>query len=126
MKVSIRKYVPLICAMALSLPAISANLPEYYPAVFDRWGMIDQIDLDHQIIVVNDINIHVARDLQVHTVNTRFATAQTLKPGIKIGFGTTGSRATTGTVAEVWILPADYTPSQSENGPAHDRRKGRD
>lgn len=126
MKSFIHKYLPLICAMVISMPALSAKLPDYYPEVFDRWGVIDQIDMDKQTIVVNDLNIHTVRDLHVYMVNTRFATAQSLQPGMKIGFGTTGSRALSGTVTEVWVLPADYTPSRSESTPAHERRKGRD
>lgn len=108
------KCALLTLALAVSLPAMSAGLPNYYPAAFDRWGVIDALDLDNQMIVMNDIHIHVARDLQVHTPNTRFATADSLKRGMKIGFGTTGSRGLTGPVTEVWVLPASYTPPRSQ------------
>jgi hypothetical protein len=116
----------LICAMGLSLPALSANLPDYYPPAFDRWGVVNQVDLDNRVIVVNDINIHVVFDLKVHTVNTRFATSQSLQPGMVVGFGTSGSRAISGAVSEIWVLPAAYTPARSNDGPAHERRNSRD
>jgi hypothetical protein len=126
MNMHIHKLMLLICAMAMSLPAISAKLPEYYPEAFDRWGVIDQIDLDNRIIVVNDKNVRVALDLKVYTVNTRFATPRSLQPGMIVGFGTTGSRAITGAVSEIWVLPADYTPSRNSERPAHERRNDRD
>ena len=37
MKISFAKHALLICAMVIGLPAIAANLPDYYPAAFDRW-----------------------------------------------------------------------------------------
>jgi hypothetical protein len=126
MKMYIHKMMLLICAMGLSLPALSAKLPDYYPAAFDRVGVIDQIDLDNRVIVVNDKNIRVALDLKVYTVNTRFASSQSLQPGMVIGFGTSGSRAISGAVSEIWVLPADYTPTQSKAGPVNERRKDRD
>lgn len=126
MKIRLHKLALLAGALALSLPAFAAGLPDYYPERFDRWGVIDQLDLDNHIVVINDVSIRVAPDLRVYTVNTRSATQQSLKPGMKIGFGTTGSRALSGAVAEVWVLPADYTPSSDERSPAHDRRNGRD
>jgi hypothetical protein len=113
MRLSI-KYAVLALGLAASLPAMSGSLPDYYPAKFDRWGVIDALDLGNQIIVVNDAQIHVARDLQVHTLNTRFATARTLTRGMKIGFGTTGSRGLTGPVTEVWVLPVGYIPSRRD------------
>jgi hypothetical protein len=126
MNMNINKMMLLICALAVSLPAWSAKLPDYYPPAFDRWGVIDQLDLDNRIIVVNDKNIRVALDLKVYTVNTRFATSQSLQPGMVVGFGTSGSRAISGAVSEIWVLPADYTPARSNDGPAHERRKDRD
>jgi len=126
MNMYIHKIMLLICAVAMSLPAFSAKLPDYYPAAFDRWGVIDQVDLDNRVIVVNDINIHVALDLKVHTVNTRFAIPRSLQPGMAVGFGTSGSRAISGAVSEIWVLPSDYTPSRSNDGQAHERRKDRD
>lgn len=128
MKSKLHKLMLLAGALALGLPAFAAGLPDYYPQRFDRWGIIDQIDLDRQTIVINDVNVKVARDLRVYTVNTRFAARQSLKPGMKVGFGTTGSRALTGAVSELWILPADYTPPPpgSDAPPENERRKGRE
>jgi hypothetical protein len=126
MKSKLHKLILLAGAVALSLPAIAAGLPDYYPERFDRWGVIDQLDLDNQIIVVNDVNIRVTRGLRIYTVNTRFASLQSLKPGMKVGFGTTGSRAINGAVSEVWVLPADYIPPQGDSSATNERRKGRD
>lgn len=126
MKKSFYTGLAALCAMIASLPVLAANLPDYYPEQFDRWGVIDQLDLGNLVIVVNDQNIHVARNLQVHTLNTRFATGQSLQPGMKIGFGTSGSRALSGAVSEVWVLPADYTAPGGGNTSVHERRSGRD
>ncbi|MBK8161883.1 MAG: hypothetical protein IPK65_01645 [Gammaproteobacteria bacterium] len=126
MKSKLHILILLAGALFLCFPAFAASLPDYYPERFDRWGVIDQINLDKQIIVVNDVNVRVTRDLRIYTVNTRFATLQSLKPGMKIGFGTTGSRSLSGAVSEVWILPADYTPPQVSNSVANERRKGRE
>lgn len=114
MKTVFHKPMLMIWAMTLSLPAFSARVPDYYPAVFDRWGTIDYIDLGNRALVVNDRTIHITPDLQVHTLNTRFATGSTLHKGMKIGFGTTGGGSPAGAVVtEVWVLPADYTPPQN-------------
>lgn len=126
MPVNIHKILTMISVLVLSLPAFATDLPDYYPESFDRWGMINQVDLDNLVIVVNDINIHVTRDLRVNTPNTRFALGRSLQPGMKIGFGTSGSRAITGPVPEVWVLPADYAPPHNKAGPTHERRKNRD
>ncbi|MGE0372409.1 MAG: hypothetical protein AB7Q01_11040 [Gammaproteobacteria bacterium] len=126
MQSKLHKLILLAGALALCFPAFAASLPDYYPERFDRWGVIDQVNLDRQIIVINDVNVRVTRDLRVYTVNTRFAALQSLKPGMKVGFGTTGSRALSGAVSEVWILPSDYTPPQVSSSVANERRKGRE
>lgn len=126
MKTSILKYVLLACATASCLPALAANLPDYYPTAFDRWGVIDRVDLDNHILVVNDRSVHISRDLRVYTANTRFALARSLQPGMKIGFGTTGTRTAGGAVTEVWVLPGDYTPTQGGSTPVQERRMRRD
>jgi hypothetical protein len=114
MKTVLHKRMLMICAMTMSLSAFAAKLPDYYPAVFDRWGTIDYVDLGNHSLVVNDRTVHVASDLQVHTMNARFASGSTLHKGTKIGFGTTGGGSPAGAVVtEVWVLPADYTPSQN-------------
>lgn len=111
MKTGFPKRMLMIGAMALSWPAFAAKLPDYYPTVFDRWGTIDYIDLGNRALVVNDRTVHITSDLQVHTMNTRFATGSTLHRGMKIGFGTTGGSGSAGSgVTEVWVLPADYSP----------------
>lgn len=128
MKLQSLRLAILICSLALNLSAFAAGLPDYYPQRFDRWGIIDQVDLDSRILVINDVSVKIAHDLHVYTMNTRFAAPQSLKRGMKVGFGTTGSRALTGAVSELWILPADYTPPPpgTETPMENERRKGRE
>jgi len=128
MKIRFHKLMLMAAALALGSPAFAAGLPDYYPQRFDRWGIIDQVDLDNRILVINDVSVKIAHDLHVYTMNTRFAAPQALKRGMKVGFGTTGSRALTGAVSELWILPADYTPPPpgTETPMENERRKGRE
>lgn len=126
MTTSIRKLALLLCALVLAGPAAAAALPDYYPAQFDRTGVIDNVDLDNGAIAVDDVTVRIARDLRVYTPHTRFATARSLQPGMKIGFGTTGSRALGNAVSEIWVLPADFVSSRGAESPSHERRKDRD
>ncbi|MCC6208051.1 MAG: hypothetical protein IT488_07850 [Gammaproteobacteria bacterium] len=126
MKIKFHKLVLMAGAMALGSLAFAAGLPDYYPEKFDRWGVIDQLDLENRVIVVNDVGIKIAHDLRIYTTNTRFAAPQSLKPGMRIGFGTTGSRSLAGPVTEVWVLPPNYTPTRDSGSETGDRRKGRE
>lgn len=106
----------LLFLLALSLPAAASALPGYYPEAFDRWGVISRVDVDSRTLVVDDSKVTLSLNLEVHTPATRFGTIRSLQPGMKVGFGTTGSRAARrGAVAEVWVLPEDYSPQH----PAH-------
>lgn len=100
----------LLCLGLLSLPALAETLPDYYPESFDRWGVINRIDTDNNVLVIDDSTVPFSTGLRVYTPTTRFGTVQSLQPGMRIGFGTSGSRAVGGTVSEVWVLPDDYTP----------------
>lgn len=97
----------------LSLPAAASDLPGYYPESFDRSGVINRIDVNNRVLVIDDSKVTLSLNLKVHTPTTRYGTIRSLEPGMKIGFGTSGSRAVRGgAVSEVWVLPADYTPGR--------------
>lgn len=105
----------LLLLLSLALPATAATLPEYYPESFDRSGVINRVDVDNRVIVIDDSKVQLSLNLKVYTPTTRFATIRSLKPGMRIGFGTTGSRAAhNSAVPELWVLPDDYTPKHMQ------------
>lgn len=104
-------FAAVLYLLGPTLPAAASSLPAYYPESFDRWGVVNQVDSDNRTLVVSDIKVPLSLNLKVYTPTTRFGTIQSLQPGMKIGFGTTGSRAVrSGAVSELWVLPNDYTP----------------
>ena len=97
------------CFIALTSAAWAGGLPDYYPSTFNKWGIIDRLDISRGEIVVNDTLMHISDNVKVHTTSTRFASVRALGKGAIIGviFSTTSSVKRM--IDEIWILPDDYS-----------------
>lgn len=103
----------LVLLILLSFSATATTLPDYYPKVISMSGTIDRIDIKRGEIVVNDMPWRLSMNAKVHSLITEFSSIQTLRRGMKVGFEMSSINGKI-QVAEIWILPDDYT---SNHGP---------
>lgn len=102
----------VISSSAISIRAMAAELPDYYPKSFEKTGTIDLAPTpNNTVIVISDSSLNLSPGLQVHTPMTKNGSINLLKSGQKIGFRVTGTGPTSkGSVAEIWILPPSKKP----------------
>jgi len=94
-----------LCTLLLfAMPSWADNMPDYYPDSFDRWGIIDMVDVSTMHIVINDARMQLSPQIKVHSLNTRFSTINTLRRGMKVGMGLADRKI----IDEIWILPRNY------------------
>ncbi len=94
----------LCCLLLVTMPTWADKLPDYYPDSFDRWGIVDLLDVNSKHIVINDTRMQLSPQTKVHSLNTRFSTVSTLRRGMKVGMDLAGNKV----INEIWILPRNY------------------
>lgn len=92
-------------AAVMSVP-YAAEMPSYYPPVFQAVGKISRLDIQAQTMVVNDMPYTLTADAKVHTPNTRFATLSDLSTGMMVGLTVAGGGNGRPRITDVWVLPA--------------------
>lgn len=102
-----KRFTTLIAAMALLISVVAnAAFPAYYPKEgFQRVGILDDVQLQRQMIVVNDVPYSLADSVIVHSPTSYSVPASQLQRGTKIGYKmASGGRL----IMEIWLLPRDY------------------
>ena len=96
----------LAVAAVMSSSLAFAALPSYYPKEgFQRVGVLDDVQLKRQMIVVNDIPYSLADSVIVHSPNSFSVPFSQLRIGAKLGYKmAAGGRL----ITEIWLLPSDY------------------
>jgi len=101
----------LLCLLVLPPTILAGGLPDYYPEHFDRWGVIDRLDLNAQEIIIDDVMMHFAIGTKTHTLNTEFSMLQSLGKGMKVGVRFASRNR--GLIEEIWVLPQSYSRQSS-------------
>lgn len=114
MKNILVKIQGLILLMLLSSSISAETLPKYYPDTFSMSGTINRIDIKRGDIIVSDLFLKLSMNVKVHSLNTEFSSVQTLRNGMNIGFEMNSINGRSH-VAEIWILPDNYTPNEVAN-----------
>lgn len=102
-----KKTIYMIAVVTMMASSIAmAAFPSYYPKEgFQRAGILDDVRLKQQIIVVNDIPYSLANSLIVHSPRSYSVPSSELRIGSKIGYKmAAGGRL----ITEIWLLPSDY------------------
>lgn len=94
-----------VASMMASSLAIAA-FPAYYPKEgFQSVGIVDDVQLKRQVIVVNDIAYSLADSVIVHSPNSYSVPASALRIGSRVGYKMAKGG---GLVTEIWLLPKNY------------------
>ena len=101
-----RIAIVLLAALFLSQPGLAQQLPSYYPADgFQRVGILDDVQLQRQVVVVNDIPYTLANSAVVHSPSSYSVPMSELSVGLQIGYKMSSSGRL---ITEIWLLPSDY------------------
>ena len=103
----------VIVAIAMASSLAHADFPKYYPKDgFQRTGILDDVQLDRQMLVINDIPYSLANNFIVHSQSSYSVPATRLQRGIQIGYKMAASGRL---ITEIWLLPRDYkSPRQRQ------------
>jgi hypothetical protein len=105
-----RITIVLLAALFLGQPSLAQELPSYYPADgFQRVGMLDDVQLQRQVIVVNDIPYTLANNTVVHSTSSYSVPMSELIAGQQIGYKMSSSGRL---ITEIWLLPRNYKGSR--------------
>jgi hypothetical protein len=102
-----KKLTYMLAAMIfLATTSVAADFPSYYPKNgFQRVGVLDDVQLDRQIVVINDIPYSLANNLTVHSMSSYSVPATRLSRGVQVGY----KMASNGRlITEIWLLPNNY------------------
>jgi len=84
----------------------AAQFPAYYPKEgFQRVGIVDDIQLDRQVIVINDVPYNLANNFIVHSETSYSVPVSQLRLGGQVGYKTAGRGRL---ISEIWLLPNNY------------------
>jgi len=93
--------VLLALASGMAFAGTAATLPQS----FDHVGTIDAVDLGTNTIVVGDVRLNLAPDLQVYGPRQEQMSAGSLAKGQQVGLQIARGGAGAKTVYEIWIIP---------------------
>ena len=98
----------LVAGLLYSLASGAASLPNYYPANFRMWGVLDRLDIKTGEAVINDMKVTLSDNIHVYTLSSQFSSVQSLQTGMKVGFAMPARGNGTPIITEIWVLPDDY------------------
>lgn len=103
----IKKFTYMLAAIVvLTSAAVAADFPSYYPkSGFQRVGVLDDVQLDRQVIIIRDIPYSLSSNVVVHSMNAYSVPATRLRAGTNIGYKTASNGRL---IMEIWLLPNDY------------------
>ena len=91
--------------LLMSIVGYAGELPSYYPKSFVKTGVIDELSISNQRIIIDDELFQVDSSLLVHSLNNQsVSTASSLALGMNVGTTIINN----GKVFELWILPSSY------------------
>ena len=110
------RTLPRFAAVLLGVAAAvqAAELPEWYPQEFDAVGRVQRIDRVGGEMVAGDRYFRIARDAQVHSLNTPDDTLLSVQEGTLLGVRAYRLENGQRLMTEAWILPGTYTPPEAD------------
>jgi hypothetical protein len=115
MALSASLLVLSLCAAAADLPgsrtantsAAHAAQPSFvYPANFDGTGILQEVDLRGNRLMIDALSYGFDPNAKVHTLQTPFATLHALRGEMEVGYKLRSGGRTGRTITEIWQLPA--------------------
>jgi len=103
----IRFSIILVLSL-LADTALADSLPGYYPDDFQYAGVLQRLDTSSGTIVIGGRRYSLSHRLVVHTLNTRFASTESLQAGIPVGFSHMRVGPDLQEITEIWVLPKNY------------------
>lgn len=94
--------------IALTSLAWADALPDYYPPSFRTWGVLEMVNIEGGAAVINDMAMTLSDNVHVYTLNSRFASVQSLQAGMKVGVVMSTSGNGNPLITDIWVLPDDY------------------
>lgn len=98
-----------------SLPTVNVDLgigiktsemPEYYPASFQRTGKIYSVGTSNIDITGSSESFSLSANILVHSMSTEFLSKRDLKRGQEVGYSFVKGMDGKSVVTEIWILPS--------------------
>jgi hypothetical protein len=97
----------ITCTTALAQRAARSSVsgvPSYYPASYQQTGVIHDVGLDNTL-VISGLKYQISSNTKIHTLNTQFATAWSLKTNEEVGFSFSTDASNKRSIDEIWLLP---------------------
>lgn len=91
-------------AMAQRASSAIKDLPSYYPASFQKTGVIRDVGTD-DTLVISGIKYQISPQTKIHTVDSQFASSWSLKTDAEVGFSFATDDAKKRNISEIWLLP---------------------
>lgn len=111
MLLGLQSNVALAASAATSTQA-SITYPAYYPAEFDRKGVVSEVNTGTHQVIIEGRQYAYQVDLKVHSPDQKYGSAYNLKAGQTLGFSYTEDQHGKITVTEIWVIdPRDYQGS---------------
>jgi hypothetical protein len=82
----------------------TSGLPQYYPANYQKTGIIREVPGD-DMLIISGLKYQLTPDTKIHTTSNQFSSRWALKTGEEVGFSFTTDAANRRTIAEIWLLP---------------------
>ena len=82
-----------------------SGLPDYYSKSFQEQGIFQGFERSGGTVLISARRYKLSNNIKVHTLNTEFASANSLRSGKDVAFQTDGSVGKTRIITEIWILP---------------------
>lgn len=101
----ILKYWLMILWLSLALPAMAANLPNYYPQEFSYGGIIESADIGTGRLRIDGLEYVIASSVKVYTPTNANASILDLKKGVIVGYDFIYNEMKQRTMIRVWVLP---------------------
>ena len=84
--------------------ASTSGLPAYYPANFQKTGIVREPPSSNRLII-SGLKYQITSSTKIHTLSNQFSSSWSLKNGEEVGFTFTSDAAKNRTISEIWVLP---------------------
>ena len=83
-------------------------LPEFYPSTFENEGILQKVKDGGDTLVINATAYNIGDNAKVHALNNNFASINTLRKDMELGFIIKDAASKRKVITEIWILPNGY------------------